>query len=83
MAAAVKGSKRKDGIWISEPVIAEAFTFHDLRAKRASDAEDVAEANEALGHDDLKTTQKVDRRIGAGLARGKGRRENIRRLSGY
>ncbi len=62
MSAAVKGSKRKDGTWISEPVITEAFTFHDLRAKRASDAEDVAKANEALGHDDLKTTQKVYRR---------------------
>lgn len=44
------------------PALAEWFTFHDLRAKRASDAEDVLEANEALAHDDMKTTQKVYRR---------------------
>jgi len=44
------------------PVLAEWFTFHDLRAKRASDAEDVLEANEAMAHDDVKTTQKVYRR---------------------
>lgn len=62
MTAAVKGAKRKDGSWITEPVITEPFTFHDLRAKRASDAEDVIEANEALAHDDLKTTQKIYRR---------------------
>src|SRR5690606_24794815 len=62
MSAAVKGIKRKDGALIHEPVIAESFTFHDLRAKRASDAEDVMEANEALAHDDVKTTQKIYRR---------------------
>lgn len=43
-------------------LLAESYTFHDLRAKRASDAEDVQEANEVMAHDDLKTTQKVYRR---------------------
>lgn len=62
MTAAVEGSKRKDGSWITEPVLTESFTFHDLRAKRASDAEDLQEANDALAHDDMKTTQKVYRR---------------------
>lgn len=62
MTAAVKGVKRKDGTWVSEPVLSEPFTFHDLRAKRGSDAEDVMEANEALAHDDIKTTQKIYRR---------------------
>lgn len=46
----------------SPPLLAEVFTFHDLRAKRASDAEDIMEANEVMAHDDLKTTQKVYRR---------------------
>jgi hypothetical protein len=32
MTAAVKDSKRKDGSWISEQVLAEPLTFHDLRA---------------------------------------------------
>ena len=36
MTAAVNGSKRKDDTWLSEPVLAESFTFHDLRAKRRS-----------------------------------------------
>lgn len=42
--------------------LAEWFTFHDLRAKRASDAEDLEEANDAMAHDDMKTTQTVYRR---------------------
>lgn len=46
----------------SAPVLAERYTFHDLRAKRASDAEDIMEANDVMAHDDLKTTQKVYRR---------------------
>jgi len=62
MQAAVKGTKNKDGTWITEPALAQPFTFHDLRAKRASDAEDVLEANNALAHDDVKTTQKIYRR---------------------
>jgi hypothetical protein len=40
----------------------EAFTFHDLRAKSGSDAEDVQEANDRLAHDDMRTTQVVYRR---------------------
>lgn len=46
----------------SPALLAAPYTFHDLRAKRASDAEDIQEANDALAHDDLKTTQKVYRR---------------------
>ena len=43
------------------PVLAERFTFHDLRAKSASDdAFDMA--TERLAHDDPRTTQKVYRR---------------------
>ena len=38
------------------------FTFHDLRAKSGSDAEDVQEANDRLAHDDLRTTEVVYRR---------------------
>jgi integrase len=44
------------------PVLREPFTFHDLRAKSGSDAEDVREAHDRLAHDDLRTTQVVYRR---------------------
>jgi integrase len=44
------------------PILREPFTFHDLRAKSGSDAEDVREANDRLAHDDLRTTQVVYRR---------------------
>lgn len=43
------------------PVLAERFTFHDLRAKSASDDE-LEAATERLAHDDPRTTQKVYRR---------------------
>lgn len=62
MTAAAEGVARKEGSVITKPVLSERFTFHDLRAKQASDADDVMEANEALAHDDIKTTQKVYRR---------------------
>src|SRR5262249_47944586 len=39
--------------------IVEPFTFHDLRAKSASDALDPQEATERLGHDDPRTTRAV------------------------
>jgi len=56
----VKATKKgKDG---TPAALADWFTFHDLRAKRASDAEDLEEANDALAHGDMKTTQKVYRR---------------------
>jgi integrase len=58
----LKGRKRKNGVITLEPVIKEAFTFHDLRAKSGSDAEDVQEANDRLAHDDLRTTQVIYRR---------------------
>lgn len=44
------------------PLLREPFIFHDLRAKSGSDAEDVQEANDRLAHDDMRTTQVVDRR---------------------
>src|SRR6266513_2042273 len=44
------------------PLLSEPFTFHDLRAKSGSDAEDVQEANDRLAHDDMRTTQVVYRR---------------------
>ena len=43
------------------PALAERFTFHDLRAKSASDDE-LEVAMECLAHDDPRTTQKVYRR---------------------
>jgi integrase len=39
--------------------IGESFTFHDLRAKSASDAADPEEATERLAHDDPRTTRAV------------------------
>ena len=58
----LKGRKTKNGAFILEPVLSESFTFHDLRAKSGSDAENVQEANDRLAHDDLRTTQVVYRR---------------------
>ena len=43
------------------PTLAQRFTFHDLRAKSASDT-DLAVATERPAHDDPRTTQKVYRR---------------------
>jgi integrase len=43
------------------PALAERFTFHDLRAKSASD-DDFDVATERLAHDDPRTTQRVYRR---------------------
>jgi integrase len=57
MTTATKSRKKGES-----PLLNEAFTFHDLRAKSGSDAEDVQEANERLAHDDLRTTQVVYRR---------------------
>jgi hypothetical protein len=42
-------------------VLAERFTFHDLRAKSASDDE-LEVATERLAHDDPPTSQKLYRR---------------------
>jgi integrase len=41
----------------------ETFHFHDLRAKSASDAESDQEAADRLGHEDVKLTRKVYRRL--------------------
>jgi hypothetical protein len=55
MQAGLKGRKKTNGAVDFEPVIKEAFTFHDLRAKSGSDAADVQEANDPLAHDDPMT----------------------------
>ena len=57
MTSATKPGKNGETSILREP-----FTFHDLRAKSGSDAEDVREANDRLAHDDLRTTQVVYRR---------------------
>jgi integrase len=44
-------------------VIAERFTFHDLRAKSLSDAKSLEEAQKRGGHSDSKITQRVYRRL--------------------
>jgi integrase len=57
MTTATKPGKKGE-----PPLLNEPFTFHDLRAKSGSDAEDVQEANDRLAHDDMRTTQVVYRR---------------------
>ena len=44
---------------LTEKAIAESFTFHDLRAKSASDDADPSAATERLAHDDPRTTRKA------------------------
>jgi integrase len=55
---------------VASKVITEPFTFHDLRAKSASDAASPGDATELLAHDDPRTTRKVylrkPRRVRAG-----------------
>jgi integrase len=46
---------------VAPPALAERFTFHDLRAKSASD-DNLEGATERLAHEDPRTTQKVYRR---------------------
>ena len=41
----------------------ESFTFHDLRAKSASDTVDVNEASARLGHTSMATTQRIYMRV--------------------
>jgi integrase len=43
--------------------LAERFHFHDLRAKRASDAESDQAAADRLGHGDVELTRRVYRRL--------------------
>lgn len=57
------GVKNPDGTWKHAPVIAERFTFHDLRAKSLSDARSLEEAQKRGGHADSKITQRVYRRL--------------------
>lgn len=56
---ALKGRKRKNGVVTLAPVLKEAFTFNDLRAKNATDEEDFEEAHNRMAHSDRKTTQMV------------------------
>jgi integrase len=44
------------------PALGERFTFHDLRAKCASDKEGLEEAAALLGHASSQTTKTVYRR---------------------
>jgi integrase len=48
---------------IKKGVIAERFTFHDIRAKSLSDAKSLEEAQKRGGHADSKITQRVYRRL--------------------
>jgi len=57
------GVKNEDKTWKHAPVIAERFTFHDLRAKSLSDAKSLEEAQKRGGHADSKVTQRVYRRL--------------------
>jgi integrase len=57
MAAATK--KPEDG----EPLLAERFTFHDLRAKNLSDEPTLQGAADRAGHADPRITQRVYRRL--------------------
>lgn len=43
--------------------LAERFTFHDLRAKSASDSDSDQEAADRLGHGDVRITRRVYRRL--------------------
>ena len=65
---------------LSERVIVESFTFHDLRAKSASDEADPSTATERLAHDDPRTTRKVYSEEAAPCT---SRSKNIRQCPGY
>lgn len=45
-----------------EPLLKERFSFHDIRAKAASDAKDGNHAKELLGHTNIAMTNRVYRR---------------------
>jgi len=45
------------------PLLAERFTFHDLRAKSASDSASDQDAADRLGHGDVKLTRDTYRRL--------------------
>jgi integrase len=59
--AALKGRMARKGVAALAPVLTEAFTIHDLRARSASDDE-LEDAHERLAHDDPRTTQAIYRR---------------------
>jgi integrase len=43
--------------WQLTPILGERFTFHDLRAKSASDSASDQNAADRLGHGDVKLTR--------------------------
>ena len=55
----LKGRRKSNGEWAVQPVLTQPFTFHDLRAKSASDDADASNASDRLAHDDPRTTRKV------------------------
>ena len=62
-AAALKGTKRKNGVVTLAPAVDGPFTIHDLRAKSASDDE-LDDAHDGLANDNPRATQAS---IGANL----------------
>ena len=68
-----------DALWkrfmervLTETKVTERFTEHDLRAKCASDAENLDQARALLTHADSRTTQRVYRRKPERVRPGKG-----------
>ncbi len=57
------GRATKPGKKDEPPLLVERFTFHDLRAKSASDAESDQVAADRLGHGDVKITRETYRRL--------------------
>jgi integrase len=53
----------KTGELLEPPTLEEAFHFHDLRAKSASEAETDQASADRLGHSDAKVTRRVYRRL--------------------
>lgn len=61
--AARYGRATKPGRNGEPPLLVERFTFHDLRAKSASDSESDQAAADRLGHGDAKLTRNTYRRL--------------------
>ena len=57
------GRASKPGKKGEPPLLAERFTFHDLRAKSASDSASDQDAADRLGHGDVKLTRDTYRRL--------------------
>ena len=59
MRRAHKGIKKRDGTWRKAPILADRFTFHDLRAKAVSDSDTLEHAFERAGHTSMAMTRGV------------------------